>query len=79
MRKGYGPTGVSYPYFKADFMADVEAARDSNSSLLVCIVTGDFMTWSDVSPDVSDDAMMELYGRLDHVSLKGGKHFVMYL
>jgi len=28
---------------------------------------------------VSDDAMMELYGRLDHVSLKGGKHFVMYL
>ena len=69
MRKGYGPTGVSFPYFFDDFKADLAKGKPL---LVETVINGNTFT-SEFSPDMSESEARVLFDKLDNLSLQGGR------
>ena len=70
MRKGYGPTGVSFPYPFKTFQNDLAIAAEAGTPLLVELVVAGNTYSTEVEPNMSDAEAQTLYDKIDHVALR---------
>jgi len=72
MRKGYGPTGISFHYTLKDFMSDV-ALRDATETKLwvEVVIAGNTYTTA-FATEMSETEMRTLYDQIDHVQITDG-------
>jgi hypothetical protein len=72
MRKGYGPTGVSFTYTFTDFRDDLALFRETGDDLWVEVVVGGNTYTTRFNPDMSESEARSLYDGLDHVAIVEG-------
>jgi hypothetical protein len=72
MRKGYGPTGVSFHYTFEAFMTDLRLCRVNKRPLQVeTVIDGNTFT-TEFSPDMTESEARVLFDKLDNVTLADG-------
>lgn len=67
MRKGYGPTGVSFPYFFGKFKTEV-----AKGPINVALCEGAEIVLVDLSK-ASETQLESVYNKMDRVMYTGGK------
>jgi len=72
MRKGYGPTGVSFHYPFEHFAADCAERQTKGGNLWVEVVIDGYTFGAQFNPDMTESEMRVLFNKIDNVQLGDG-------